>query len=147
MLKFILTATLSILFVTSASADELVCFIAGDANSSTLKVSYAEGHPTQLSLKSPESDVYRALDLNIEEVVKSEGTESFSAKPKIQSPIDWDTEPNCFKEVGTQWYFVFDYTKEFYGVYLTPYFELQNPKCRTPRFRPQPKPLSCSFID
>lgn len=146
---FKLTVLLVSLFVfdSSAEARNLLCRISGDASSSTLKVEYAEDTPTSLYLKSPNSETYRDLNLDLEVVFSDEDSESFSAKPKVPENIDWSTQPNCFIEIGTQWYFVFNFKQETYGVYLTPFFVLKDNKCVPPRYKPQPKPLECGFVN
>lgn len=135
------------MIVAPALARELHCTIADDPSASSLKITYTDEHPVLLSLKSPGAEHYRDLDMNIELVIKNEGRETFSAKPKLFKDIDWTSFPDCFVEIGTQWYFEFDLSREIYGVYLTPYFQRQSPRCPTPRFRPQAKALNCLHVD
>lgn len=144
---FILVFSTSLSFQSHAFNKNLVCSIVGNSQASTLKIEYTDNKPTKLYLKSPEEEKYRPLDLNVKVIFpkNTKGLESFSATPKAYGEIDWEHNQNCYVEVGTQWYFIFNHKDLVYDVQVAPFFATENERCRTPRHRPQPKRLHCFF--
>jgi|GEM_PF-4975727 len=146
MLKLLFTLSFSITLGAQAFAKDITCSIVNDPSASTLLIQYAEdGTPFLLALKSPESSEYRALNMIIEPISLGSGVDSFSAKPELSKEIDWSKEPSCFKEIGTQWYFVLNFDLQKYSVYLTPALVTENNRCIPPRFSPQGKALDCKI--
>ena len=125
--------------------EPVVCEMINNPNASTLKIDYLEKAPYQLSLRSPNEDVFRVQNVKIEVVFQKNenGEESFLAKPMLSQPVDWSKEPNCFKEIGTQWYFIFHHQMNSFYVQLIPYFITSHPTCILPRYKPQTQPLYC----
>lgn len=139
---------ITLLMLSSHSiASELFCSIIGDSSSSSLRITYENTSPVAVALKSPESENYRLLMMNVASVVpiNENGYESFSAKPFIDFEIDWSKEENCFKEIGSQWYFEFSHSVDSFRVQILPFFETSSPTCIVPRFRLQQKELNCSY--
>ena len=145
-MKLFIFAALTVLSLNSM-ADELFCSIVGDSSSSKLRITYENLSPVTVALKSPESDEYRHLMMKVKPVVpiNQNGYESFSALPFLDFEIDWSKEENCYKEIGSQWYFEFNHSVSRYTVQILPYFETSHSKCVLPRFQPQQKTLNCSY--
>lgn len=127
------------------SKQSLICNIDDENKNSELKIEYKDQTPTALYLRSPNSDVYRPMLMNITSIATGDKSlESFVAQP--QEPIvDWDKEPLCFKEIGSQWHFEFWHSKKIWTVHIYPYLMIKNQSCITPRFRPQTKRLICEY--
>lgn len=144
---FLLLITLIILSSSFAFADSLVCSMPAKPDVSKMKIDYDETVPTNIFFQSPESGEYRELNVSIEQVFKrnEEKEESFSVKPIFDKEIDWEDEPNCYKEIGTQWYFVFRHLQNDYLVQFTPFFVTEYTLCYLPRFKPQTHRLDCLY--
>ena len=134
---------LSVLASTSFAKTTVECTIAQEPESSTMTIEYSEDKASKIYLRSPGSDENRLQNLSISHIDRN----SFSAKPTFEGQIDWEMEPNCFKNIGTQMYFVLDFDTESFGVYLAPMFVLKDKTCVSPRARPQPKALICSILN
>jgi len=138
-----------ILSSTFSNADSLLCSRPDNPNISKIKIDYSGVLPTTVSFQSPDSGEYRELNVNIEPVFErnEKMEESFSVKPIFDKEIDWSKEPKCYKEIGTQWYFVFRHQLDDHLVQFTPYFITEYTLCYLPRFSPQTHRLSCEFIN
>jgi len=145
--KLFFTLMLTLVTHSFAWAQQIECSILGEPQSSSLLIEYRNGLPSALSLKSPNAESYRTLDLTIAPVSIGKGIDAFSAQPLTKTDIDWAQEAWCFKEVGTQWYFVLDFEKKSYGVYLSPHIITENNRCIPPRFTPQAKELDCQVFN
>jgi len=143
MIKPLLALITLIALCAPASAQEIICTIANDPAASTLLIEYVHDKPSLLALKSPDENEFRPLDLLVDPVSIGTGIDSFNATPKTTGEIDWSIEQNCFKEIGTQWYFVLNFNSQSYSVFLVPALEVENSMCIPPRFTPQRKILNC----
>lgn len=125
--------------------DSLICDMVYNSNASTLRIDYIDQKPQSLYLRSPGDDEFRLQNMRVEVVSQKNelNEESFVAKPIISEPIDWSEEPHCFKEIGTQWYFMFRPQESSFLVQLVPYFARAYETCQLPRFQPQTHPLFC----
>lgn len=134
------------LFLSSQSyGSDFICNLVDRPNSSELKITYDENTPTSVALRSPNEENYRTLDARVEVVFEKDSSEreTFLVRPNLNYEIDWKKTPNCFVEIGTQWYFVFNHETQVYHVQLLPYFVTETPTCQTPRFQPQTQALDC----
>ncbi|MGH1468570.1 MAG: hypothetical protein ACRBBP_06795 [Bdellovibrionales bacterium] len=143
----ILSLFIALSFSTNSFAKDLFCNLIEKPNSSELRITYDEEAPTAVALRSPEDENFRELNADVELVFPEtqQGYEAFSVKPRLAHEIDWSKEPQCFKEIGTLWYFMMYHEKEQYLVQLLPHFIKQNDRCVIPRFQPQTQPLSCRY--
>lgn len=137
-------------FSTASNAQDLLCSLVGQPNTSELKVSYTDNKPSEIFLRSPEETDFRKLDVTID-IVFSKGetggeSEGFNTIPNLKNKINWGNEYNCYKEIGTQRFFIFNFVTDRYLVQLAPYFTKKNDWCMTPRAQPQTSTLNCSPI-
>lgn len=142
-LIFIFTLNFSIF----ADDSFVYCSLKNQENQSELRITMDEFEPIELALRSPNENEYRVQSMNITNVIGTYQTDThaFFAKPNITSEmIDWSQTNSCFVEVGTQWYFNFDYSNATYHVQLSPNFIKREESCITPRFPLQTKELSCN---
>ncbi len=143
----LLALFITLSFSTSSFAKDLFCNLIEKPDSSELRITYTEDVPTAVALRSPGSEEFRQLNADVEVVFPDtpQGYESFSVKPRSTQEVDWSKEPQCFKEIGTQWYFMMYHGKGQYLVQFLPHYIKQNERCVLPRSRPQTQPLSCLY--
>jgi hypothetical protein len=145
----------SLLFIAtkavSAQDIQIYCNIVNQPGQSELRVTMNSLNPTELALRSPNEDNFRPMNMTIENIIGdfSSTEHTFAAKPNVTSDmIDWENEARCFTEVGSQWYFHFNYVSQFYYVQIMPFYvvneNLTDEICVTPRVPPQTKQLDCS---
>ena len=140
---------LSLLIGSTSLAEEtsfLYCKIANQPQHSTLRITMDKTSPLELALMSPKEQNFRPQKMTIKNVHGDYSKEqhTFIAKPDIQPDmIDWSKHSSCFLEVGTQWYFNFNYSTEVFFVQLLPYFVKETENCVTNRHQPQTKLLNC----
>ncbi len=141
-----LSLTLSILsFSLNSYPQNLFCDLTEPLNSPQLRITYLNNIPTKLALRPYDTSHFQALNIDIKIVFRKNlgDYEGFSVKPRLNEKIHWNNEPDCFKRIGTQWYFHMDHSKKQYSVQLAPYFIKSSHSCITPRVAPQIKPLNC----
>jgi hypothetical protein len=142
------TAVLSLLS-HNLWARSIECSVVGAPSTSTIRIDFDENEaPIASYLRSPESNEYRQQNVTFKEVhpFNDELKQSFSVYPNFTQTIHWSIEPNCFKEVGTQWYFNLHFGQARFGVYLAPHYVTESASCIPPRNPPQFKELSCLEI-
>lgn len=139
---------LAMLTVSSpALAKALICRLVQNPEASTLKITYSNNSPFEVYSKSQKASEFKKLNKSIEVVLPNdgEGNESFTVKPNLQSPIDWSKEANCYKEIGSLWYFVLNHKANKHFIQIAPYIILKDNRCVPPRYAPQDHELNCSF--
>ena len=142
---FVFLAALVISSPTLASS--LTCSLRDKPAASTLKIKYSNNAPIEIHSKPHEETDFKKLEKNIELVFPNdgEGNESFTAKPVLKEAIDWSQEPDCYKQVGSLWYFVFKHQKNEHFVQIAPFLVFENNRCVPPRYTPQDHVLDCAF--
>jgi len=148
--RYLILLLFSISFSSHAEeVTEIYCNIAHQSNQSELRIIMGAFSPVELALRSPGQQEYRTQDMNIENVINDYASvqHTFMAKPNITTDmIDWSQTTSCYVEVGTQWYFEFNYEMNLYQVQLVPHYikkDEQDRTCVTPRVPPQTKALLC----
>ncbi len=130
------------------ASSSLLCSMVDKPETSQMKIDYEGIIPHKIFFKIPEPEGFKELNVEIEPVFErnEKQEESFSVKPIYDKEIDWDKEPECYKEIGTQWYFVFRHLQDDFLVQFTPYFKTAYTLCYLPRFQPQTHRLDCKEI-
>lgn len=139
---------ISLCFCISASAQSLLCHIPSLPKAQPMKLKYQDYKVTEISLLDESTGKFELLDSNIIVISSAlSDLESFSVHPNIKEDIDWSKEPNCFKEIGTQWYFSFYKESGHKVVQFYPYFVKSYDHCKPPRFPVQNYALSCIRVN
>ena len=136
-------------FSSSIYAQSLICNLTENKKAPLIKITYEENIPRLIYLKRLEEKSFRKQNVSIKTVFERNDNnfESFSVLPNFdESKIDWEQEPNCYKSIGTQWYFSF-YYGDNYSVIFTPYYIKESDSCITPRVTPSQNNLNCVLED
>lgn len=145
----ILILSLVVLHSFPGLATDLRCELADQPGQSELVIKYAEDLPEQLSLRSPGEDEARPQSVMVEVIRQRQpgpsGEESFVARPVVPEDIPWEKIEECYVPIGTLWHFQFSHDRALYQVQMVPEFARENASCVPPRFRPQLRPLDCTY--
>lgn len=147
-MKSILLSGLTFILTSTAFANSFVCEMV-DKEASRLLIEYDNNTAETIYLQSPGSDQWRPIDLKVEPIIGGafDNLELLGVKPKEIENIEWNNLPECYVEIGTQWFFTFNRKKESYTVQLMPYHQKKNETCMTPQYKPQTHKLKCNWSE
>lgn len=135
-----LIVLISLLLSNNLHAMDIICQQV-EGSQARMKFVFKDLQINSIALEDLSTGEFNELDKTIETVFSDSERRNFIVKNPTPKSIDWEKEPNCYKEIGTTWYFNLSETSSWVQFY--PDIITRDTKCVPPRYRPQGIELRC----